>query len=180
MLATARVDELIQAGPVRWLHALLAVRTGEGADRTARLVELDRESACLGVEGLAVGRGWTGFAVRFGQRQVAQRGDLAEQDERVAILEVDRRQLAPVVGERFGGATRNADHVSPLPGAGIEHQAAAAGAARPAEAQQAIAQLIARRGNSGIDEALLVLPLRHGLPRGRGGNTFVRAPGVLS
>src|SRR5882762_8923209 len=159
MLTTARVDELIQAGPVRGLHALLAVRTGEGADRATRRVELDRESSCLGVEGLAVGRGWTGFAVRFGQRQVAQRGDLAEQDQRVAILEVDGRQLAPVVGERFGGAAGNAADVGPLPGAGVEHEAPAAGAARLAEAQQAIAQVIARRGDSGIDEALLVLPL---------------------
>src|SRR6266403_6281350 len=100
MIATARVDELIQARPVRWLHALLAVGTGEGADRPTRRVELDRKSSCLGVEGLAVGRRWTGFAVRFGQRQVAKRGDLAKQDERVAILEVDGRELAPVVGER--------------------------------------------------------------------------------
>src|SRR6266550_441177 len=164
MLATARVDELIHARPVRWFHALLAVRTGEGPDRATRRVELDRESSCLGVEGLAVGHRWTGFAVRFGQRQVAKRGDLAKQDERVAILEVDGRELAPVVGERFGGAAGNAADVGPLPGAGIEHQSATAGATRLTEAQQAIAQLIARRGNSGIDEALLVLPLCYGLP----------------
>src|SRR6266566_5239989 len=138
MLTSARVDELIQAGPVRWLHALLAVRTGEGADRATRLVELDREPSRLGIEGLAVGRRWTGFAVRFGQRQVAKRGDLAEQDQRVAILEIDGRQLAPVVGERFGGAAGDADHVGPLPGAGIEHQAAAAGATGPAEPQQSV------------------------------------------
>src|SRR6266550_4590133 len=29
VVAAARVDELIQARPVRWLHTLLAVRTGE-------------------------------------------------------------------------------------------------------------------------------------------------------
>src|SRR5437879_890549 len=105
MLTTARVDELIQAGPVRWLHALLPVRTGEGTDRASRLVDLDRESTRLGVECLAVRRRRTGFTIRFGQRQITEGRHLADQDERVAILEIDRRQLAPVVGERLGGAT---------------------------------------------------------------------------
>src|SRR5207249_6284476 len=142
MRTTARIDELIQAGPVRWLHALLPVRTGEGADRATRRVELDRESTRLGVERLAVRRRRPGFTIRFGQRQVAKRGDLAKQDERVAILQIDRRQLAPVVGERLGGATGDADHVGPLPGAGIEHEAASAGATGPAEPQQSVVQLI--------------------------------------
>src|SRR6267143_3102454 len=97
MLATARVDELIQAGPIRGLHAFLAVRTGEGADRAARLVDLDRESSRRSVECLAVRGRRTRVAVRLGQRQVAEWGHLAEQDELVPVLEVHGRKLAPIV-----------------------------------------------------------------------------------
>src|SRR5439155_1364486 len=105
-LAAARVYELIQAGPVGRFHALLAVGTGEGANRASRLVDLDRESSCLDFERLAVRRRLTGLAVRFGQRQVAEGRHVAEQDERVAILELYRRELVPAGACRFAPAAR--------------------------------------------------------------------------
>jgi len=115
VLAAARVDELIQAGPLGRFHALLAVGTGEGADRPSRLVDLDRESTRLGVECLAVRRRRTSVAIRFGQRQVAEGRHFAEQDERIAILEIDGGELAPVVAQGFPAAARHADDIGPLP-----------------------------------------------------------------
>ncbi len=181
VLTAARVDELVQTGPIRRFHALFAVGTGERVNRSSRGIELDREPSRLGIERLAVGRGRaSGATVRLGEREVAERGDFAEQHERIAVVEIHGRELLAIEAERFAGAARYARDVGAIPWARIEDQAAPAGARRATEPQQTIAEVITRRGGARVDETLLVRPLRHGLARCRGADAFVRAPGVLA
>src|SRR5256886_736455 len=180
VVAAPSVYQLVQAGPFRRLHALLAVRAGQGADSPGRGIELDGPAAGLRFSGLPVGGRRPRFALALDQDEIAQWRHVAEDDERVPILEVHRRQLPAVEAETFPGAGGHAGGVGALPGAGVEYDAPMTGARRARKAQQPLTESIAGRRGGPIDEAALVFPLRHGLTRGRRTDAFRRAPGMLA
>ena len=127
------------------------------------MIDLHRESSGFGIERVAI-RGWgPGCAVGFAQGEIAERRHLAEQDQRVAVVEIHRRQLAPLVREPLACAAFHARHVRAFPRSRIEHEAAAPRLRRAPQPEQRIAQQIARGSRPGVDEAPFVLPLRHGL-----------------
>ena len=162
-LATAGIDELVHSGPVGRFDALLVVGSGERPDRAAGGIELDLEATGACIERLAVGCGGPRLPIGFGQRHIAQGRHVAEQDEGVAVFEIDGREISALQGEGLTGASRDAGDVGALPRSGIEHQAAASRAGRSPEPQQAVAQQIAGRRGAGVDEAPLILPLGDGL-----------------
>src|SRR2546423_1412821 len=180
VVAAPSVYQLVQAGPCRRLHALLAVRAGQGADGTGSGIELDGPAAGFRFSGLPVGGRRPRFALALDQHEIAQWRDVADDDERVPIVEVDRGQLPAVEAETFPGAGGHAGGVGALPGTGVEYDAPMTGARRARKALQSLTENVAGRRGGPIDEAPFVFPLRHGLTRGRRTDAFRRAPGMLA
>ena len=141
---------------------------------------MDREAAGLRVDGLAIRGGGPGLAICFCQCEIAQGRHAPDEDERVAVFEVHGGQLPSFAGEPFAGACRDARHIRALPGSRVAHEPAPAGLGGAPEPEQPVAQQIMRGSRAGIDEAPLVLPLRHRLARCRVRDAFVGAPGVLA
>src|SRR5207245_3115898 len=90
------------------------------------------------------------------------------------------RELAAFVRERFARAARDPRDIAAFPGARVEYQAASTGPRRAAQSGESIAEIVVCGGGAGIDESLLVCPLRDGLTRRGIGDADVGAPGVLA
>ena len=81
----------------------------------------------LRLERRAIVLGRVRAARPFGQREVAEGGDVARHHECGAIRQVDRGPFPPVGHEAAAGAVRQPQQVATRPAGGVEDQAARAG-----------------------------------------------------
>src|SRR5205823_10330364 len=99
------------------------------------------------------------FTIPLDQDEITKRRHIAAHDQRVTVLQIDRRQLTAVKAERLARPCGNARDVAALPRARVEHDATTAGPGGVRETQQTLVEQVARRRRRSVEKAPLVLPL---------------------